>query len=181
MIPLYFVTCDFISLSLQGAGGGLAATATTNHGSAVGNNIMMAGIVRQVVTLSVFGTLSVQFFVRIRNTPMHALSVEAQKVWESRKFRWFCWGIVIAFVTTYARCVYRIAEMSGGWKNKIMQDEVSFIIFESGICAVALMALCVAHPGYCFEQKRGNYTRAFAEDSVLPGQKAENHSNSSMA
>lgn len=24
-----------------------------------------------------------------------------------------------------------IAEMSGGWRNKIMQDEVGFIIFES--------------------------------------------------
>jgi hypothetical protein len=26
---------------------------------------------------------------------------------------------------------YSIAEMAGGWRNKIMQDEVGFILFES--------------------------------------------------
>lgn len=105
--PFIFVTCDLISLSLQGAGGGLAATATTAHGSAVGSDVMLAGIVWQVVTLTVFGLLSVQFFVRVKKTPKYQLSVEAQKVWESGKFWFFCWGIIIAFATTYVRCVYR--------------------------------------------------------------------------
>lgn len=105
--PYIFVTCDLISLSLQGAGGGLAATATTNQGSAIGSNVMMAGIVWQVATLLVFGALSVLFFFRVKNTPKYQLSAEAQKVWESRQFWFFCAGIVVAFVTTFARCVYR--------------------------------------------------------------------------
>lgn len=102
-----FVTCNLISLSLQGAGGGLAATAKASHGSAVGSNVMMAGIVWQVAALLVFGALSVLFFLRVENTPEYQLSAEAQKVWESRRFWFFCLGIVITFVTTFARCVYR--------------------------------------------------------------------------
>lgn len=105
--PYIFVTCDLISLSLQGAGGGLAATAKTNHGSAVGSHVMMAGIVWQVATLTVFGALSVLFFLRVRSTPKYQLSAEAQKVWDSRRFWFFYVGIVVSFVTTFARCVYR--------------------------------------------------------------------------
>lgn len=105
--PYIFVTCDLISLSLQGAGGGLAATATTDHGSAMGSDIMLAGIVWQVITLSIFGVMSVLFFLRVKAAPKYQLSTEAQKVWESRNFWVFCWGIVVAFATTYVRCVYR--------------------------------------------------------------------------
>ncbi|KAJ5710565.1 hypothetical protein N7488_004721 [Penicillium malachiteum] len=105
--PYIFVTCDIISLSLQGAGGGLAATATTNHGTAQGSDIMLAGIVWQVVTLTVFGIFSAQFFLRVKRTPKYQLSNEAQKVWESRKFRFFCLGIFISFASTYVRYVYR--------------------------------------------------------------------------
>ncbi|KAJ5281726.1 hypothetical protein N7478_007098 [Penicillium angulare] len=129
--PFIFVSCDLISLSLQGAGGGLAATATTSQGSATGSDVMLAGIVWQVITLTVFGLLSCQFFLLVKGTPKYQLSVDAQKLWEDRKFWFFWWGVVLAFTTTYVRCVYRIAEMAGGWRNKIMQDETGFIIFES--------------------------------------------------
>lgn len=105
--PYIFVSCDIISLILQGAGGGLAATATTQDASAVGSNVMMAGIVWQVVTLTMFGSMSVFFLLRIKNAPKDQLTVEAQKVWNSRNFWMFFWGIFVAFITTYARCVYR--------------------------------------------------------------------------
>ena len=105
--PYIFVSCDIISLILQGAGGGLAATAKTQNASAVGSNVMMAGIVWQVVTLTMFGLMSVHFLLRIKGAPKDRLTVKAQKVWNSRKFWMFFWGIFVAFITTYARCVYR--------------------------------------------------------------------------
>jgi hypothetical protein len=105
--PYIFVSCDIVSLILQGAGGGLAATATTQAGSAMGSNVMMAGIVWQVVTLTMFGSLSVYFLLRVKNAHQDQLTLEAQKVWNSRKFWMFFWGIFVAFITTYARCVYR--------------------------------------------------------------------------
>ncbi|KAJ5983217.1 hypothetical protein N7481_005316 [Penicillium waksmanii] len=171
--PFIFVTCDLISLSLQGAGGGLAATATTTQGSAVGSDVMLAGIVWQVATLTVFGILSVQFFLRVKKAPKYQLSVDAQKLWKSRKFWFFCWGIVVAFTTTYIRCVYRIAEMAGGWRNSIMQDETGFIVCESIMCVLSVVALCIAHPGFCLEQMRGNYTKVAAENVKLLEEKTE--------
>ncbi|CAG8908303.1 unnamed protein product [Penicillium egyptiacum] len=130
--PYIFVSCDIISLILQGAGGGLAAAAKTSKASDMGSNVMLAGIVWQVVTLTVFAVMSGYFLLCIKNAPKDRLTVEARKVWNSRNFWAFFWGIFVAFVTTYVRCVYRM-------------------------CAVAVIALCVTPPGYFFPQMRGDY------------------------
>ncbi|KGO72766.1 RTA-like protein [Penicillium italicum] len=156
--PYIFVTCDIVSLVLQGAGGGLAAAAKTSKASDMGSNVMMAGIVWQVATLTVFGVMSGHFLLQIQNASKDGLTVEARKVWNSRNFWVFFWGTFVSFVTTYIRCVYRIAEMAGGWKNPIMQDELDFTILESIMCAVAVIVLCVTPPGYFFPQMHGNYT-----------------------
>jgi uncharacterized membrane protein len=105
--PYIFVTCDVISLILQGAGGGLAAAAKTQHDNDVGSNVMIAGIIWQVVTLTVFGLMSGQFLLRIKSAPKDKMTVEARRVWNSRSFWVFFWGILVAFFTTYIRCVYR--------------------------------------------------------------------------
>ncbi|KAL2696258.1 hypothetical protein AAEP93_002672 [Penicillium crustosum] len=155
--PYIFVPCDILSLVLQGAGGALAATATTPDDSSLGSDIMLAGIIWQVVTLTVFGLLWAQYFRHVKKAQGHHLSVEAENVWVSKNFWVFCGGIVVAFLTTYARCVYRIAEMAGGWQNSIMQDELTFIIFESAMCAVAVLALSITHPGHFFKHINGKY------------------------
>ncbi|KAL4869078.1 RTA-like protein [Aspergillus spectabilis] len=146
-----FITCDLISLSLQGAGGGLAASAGHDiEMQNAGSSVMLAGVVWQVVTLTVFAVISVHFFLQVKTASKIRLSREAREVWESRKFWVFCWGVGISFFTTYARCVYCIAEMAGGWRNPILQDEIGFIVLESAMCSVAVVALCITHPAYCF-------------------------------
>jgi hypothetical protein len=105
--PYIFVTCDIVSLVLQGVGGGISATAKTSSKIDIGSHIMMAGICWQVLTLTVFGVMSAQFLLCIRGAPKEVLSLEAQRVWKSSKFWSFFWGIAIAFATTYIRCLYR--------------------------------------------------------------------------
>ncbi|OKL57332.1 hypothetical protein UA08_07453 [Talaromyces atroroseus] len=164
--PYIFVTCDLLSLILQGTGGGLAATATTPHDASIGSDVMLAGIVWQVITLTVFGLLWAQYLWSVKKAPAHQLSVEAENVWMRKNFWIFCSGILVAFVATYARCVYRIAEMAGGWQNSIMQDETTFIIFESAMCAVAVLTLCITHPGHFFKHMNGKYATVNTEDSI---------------
>jgi hypothetical protein len=56
-----FITTDIFSLVLQVCGGGIVATASSGSLLSVGTGLMMAGIVLQVVTLLVFGAISVDF------------------------------------------------------------------------------------------------------------------------
>ncbi|KAM5440944.1 hypothetical protein MferCBS31731_004083 [Microsporum ferrugineum] len=162
-----FIGVDLLSLTLQGIGGGLAATAKSNKAQQdAGTNVMIAGIVWQVFTLTVFGFLVAHFFWRLRSERRHTANPTAKQLWGSRKFKLFLGSTTIAFLFIFIRCVYRIAEMVGGWRNEIMQDEVSFVVLESFLCLVAAMLMTVFHAGDCFPQMRSDFVAAKFADSL---------------
>lgn len=124
-----FILCDLLSLILQGAGGGLAATADTDASAATGNNLMMAGIVWQVFTLLVFGILAGEYAARAYRRRSEWTQPVVNLV-SSMRFKLFVGSIATAFTVILIRCVYRIAEMAGGWRNEIMQNEAEFIVLD---------------------------------------------------
>ena len=127
-----FICCDIFSLILQGAGGGLAASAGDNKSSEdIGNDLMISGIVWQVATLLIFACLSIDYFSRLYKN-RSTLSPASKAIHRQLKFRLFFIGIFVSLVTIMTRCVFRIAEMSGGWRNPIMQDEVKFMVLDGG-------------------------------------------------
>ncbi|KAL6714766.1 hypothetical protein ACLMJK_008191 [Lecanora helva] len=145
-----FILCDLFSLILQGAGGGTAATA--DNGSSeqdTGNDLMMAGIVWQVFTLLVFGILVGDYALRVR-AHKSELKPSALKLLHDRKFQVFVWGLVLAYLTIFTRCVFRIGEMAGGWSNSIMQDETDFIVLDGVMIVIATFCLTAFHPGWMF-------------------------------
>lgn len=126
-----FIVFDLVSLILQAAGGGIASSADTEDQQKVGDNLMMAGISWQVAALSIFGaTAATYVWRRWKALGQYPLSSEAAAAVGDLKFRLFVVGVVTAWFTIFIRCVYRIIEMAGGWRNSIMQDEPSFIALE---------------------------------------------------
>jgi hypothetical protein len=125
-----FIGADLLSLILQGAGGGIAS-GNDDSTQELGDDLLMAGISWQVVALFFFGAMVAWYVVRrsraLKHTP---LSAEAASTIKQLKFRLFAFGVGSAWFAIFLRCVYRIAEMAGGWGNEIMRDEVTFIIFE---------------------------------------------------
>ena len=124
-----FILCDLFSLILQGAGGGLAATADSDSSASTGNNLMMAGIVFQVFTLLIFAILSGEYFYRALSR-RNEWSQSVVNLVSSMRFKLFVGSISTAFTVIFIRCVYRIAEMAGGWRNDIMQNEAEFIVLD---------------------------------------------------
>ncbi|KAL6407303.1 hypothetical protein AUP68_10133 [Ilyonectria robusta] len=161
-----FIAADVVSLALQATGGGLAVMAGDDKDRLdLGNNVMMAGIAFQVVTLSIFAILTVLFLVRrVRARTSDPLSGTALETWHSTKFRWFLSGLITAFTSVFIRCVYRIAEMRGGWGNSLMRDQITFIILEGCMMLIATSAQTILHPGHFFptmadsHMKPGNRT-----------------------
>lgn len=90
---------------------------------------MMVGLVSQVVTLAVFGIMATDVFFRIRKF-RGEFNESTNALRHSRRFKYFLVAFVTAYITIFIRCAYRIAEMSGGWRNPIMQNEVLFIVLD---------------------------------------------------
>jgi hypothetical protein len=144
-----FIAGDLVSLVLQGAGGGIAATADDSNLQDIGTNLMIAGVVIQVVTLAAFGYLLVEYALRTYRR-LNELSTESICLLQHARFRYFMGAIIVAYFGILIRCIYRIPELSGGWRSELMRDEPSFIALEGVMIVVAVAALTIFHPGYCF-------------------------------
>jgi hypothetical protein len=148
-----FITSDFISLVLQGAGGGLAATATDHSGSETGRAVMLAGVVFQVVSLLIFMGLWLEFIYRLRRTSESAKEVRFLHLRTTKNFAYFQYALGAAVVLIFIRSVYRVAELNQGFDGPIANDEVSFMILEGPMILLAVLAMTVLHPGIAFGGK----------------------------
>jgi hypothetical protein len=94
-----FISCDLVSLILQGAGGGIAATAASGDQSQInlGTNIMIGGLSFQVFSLLLFMILCVDFALRIRKVPEPQRNEEYQALRRTRLFKGFLLGMLIKF------------------------------------------------------------------------------------
>ncbi|KAF2430915.1 RTA1 like protein, partial [Tothia fuscella] len=150
-----FISCDIFSIVLQGAGGGLASAADDNDTTLLnaGNNLMIAGLAWQVFTLVLFGALSAEYVYQIRRH-VHELNPQTHDMRQSKRFKFFVGAVALAYIAILMRCVYRVAEMAGGWGNEIMQDEAMMLGLDSFMIAIAMVALNLFHPGLCFDFRR---------------------------
>jgi hypothetical protein len=130
MYTRFFIVCDIVSLSLQGAGGGVASSSTTSSTLSLGNNLMLAGLIFQIVTLAIFGLICMDFAIRAQKFPSRKSSTY-NTLRSSIRFRGFLVAVFVTFLTIFTRCVYRVVELGGGWNNSLQREEIPFIILES--------------------------------------------------
>ncbi|KAL6703141.1 hypothetical protein ACN47E_010203 [Coniothyrium glycines] len=150
-----FVGCDLVALILQGTGGGMAATARDSQGSRLGVNIMIAGLISQVVTMMLFLGLWADVVRRVRRSKAYgALRCAQPSLYDelraTRRFRFFQWSLFLATILIFIRCIYRVAELWEGFSGKLANHEVTFMIFEGQLIILAVAAMTVFHPGRVF-------------------------------
>ncbi len=122
--PLMFVPADVSCLVVQAIGGGIAAAAGKGKLGLLqhGNRTIMAGIVLQVIVLAAFGGLAGDYLFRagkyFRGGNVDAEHRAGAALWVEKKFQTFIWAMGVAYASLLIRCIYRIAEMAGGWGNQ---------------------------------------------------------------
>ncbi|KAJ7692474.1 RTA1 like protein-domain-containing protein [Mycena rosella] len=145
-----FVSCDFIALCAQGAGGGLAATANNDAGAKLGANIMLGGIVFQFVAIIAYAGCAADFLRRwkadkpVREVP--AYDREMRTAMDPR-VKLLIWALTFSTFVLFIRSIYRIVELSTGWNGVVIQTQVYFNVFDGGMVVLALYTINIAHPG----------------------------------
>ncbi|CZR53242.1 related to YER185w, Rta1p [Phialocephala subalpina] len=148
---LFFCTCDLICLVLQGMGGGIASTASTVSGSNTGKNIMLAGLIFQLISLSLFAVACTDFFLRVRKQ-RGMWNPRYLNIVNSKLFKAFLFGLATATITIFVRSVYRCAELSGGFNSTLFtSDEALFMILEGLMIVIACSCLTILHPAIAFQ------------------------------
>ncbi|KAK1255066.1 hypothetical protein MKX08_009061 [Trichoderma sp. CBMAI-0020] len=140
-----FIPLDIICLALQAAGGALSTILTGNSGV----NVSMAGLVLQVIVLVIFSAAFADYMIRYIRSQRRQF--QGQAVF-GRRFGAFFGGLTAAIVLILARCAYRVAELQEGYDSALFHDQISFIVLEGVLIALAVVALCFGHPGLMFSQ-----------------------------
>lgn len=133
---IIFITFDFISICVQALSGGLAASASATYPSGntePGTRIMMAGIIVQLVSMTIFGFLWVLFLWRAR---AKAVSERAVVVATS-----------LSSLLIVVRNLYRVLELSQGWHGQLITHEVFFAVLDGGLMVLAVGAFNLVFPG----------------------------------
>ncbi|KAJ7676958.1 RTA1 like protein-domain-containing protein [Mycena polygramma] len=150
LYTILFLCCDLISLIVQAIGGGAAAEAVNMHRNpAKGGDIMLGGIIFQMVTITVYVFCAGEFLVRyLHNRPVGnagAGKVETPSL--DRKMKVLVCALVFNTTCLFIRAVYRVIELSDGWSGRIIQTQVYFNVLDGAMITLAIITLNLAHPG----------------------------------
>ena len=133
-----FCSCDFVSLVVQAVGGGLASDAagTPNGDTKPGTDVMVAGILFQMVSIAAFTVLGVNFLIRVRNNVF------------SPKLKLLVAATSFSVVMIFARSVYRCIELLQGWAGFLITREGYFIALDGALMVAAVGIFNICHPSW---------------------------------
>lgn len=121
-----FITCDVISLSLQGTGGGMSSSSSGS--SNLGVDIAIAGLSSQVFSLTVFSCLATDYAIRYWRGHQGKMASDGRI---TKQFSIFVGFLTFAVICILIRCVYRIDELSKGYTTgKLIHNQGLFIALE---------------------------------------------------
>jgi hypothetical protein len=134
----------------------MASVASQNGKSVVtADNIMIAGLAFQVITLFAFMALALDFALRVhrRRKALGASALDQNPriaaIRGSWLFKGFVAAITLSTICIFWRCVFRVAELSDGWSGPLMHRQDLFVGFEGVMIVVACLALNFFHPAVC--------------------------------
>lgn len=147
---LIFCSCDFFSLFLQAIGGAMASAATNYDSTQMGVNVMLAGLSVQVASLFLFACLCGDFAMRLYQNPL-SWDRRHESIYSSKLFKAFLIGLSVSTLAIFIRSCFRVAELSGGFRGPLANNEFSFMILEGCMISIACGCLTLMHPGTAFQ------------------------------
>ncbi|RGP59891.1 hypothetical protein FSPOR_11001 [Fusarium sporotrichioides] len=145
-----FIPSDIISLILQAVGGALSCVASTHKDVKTGEDISLAGLIFQVVTLICFLALFIDYVVKA--------SKSSSRNRLDKPMMTFLIFLFLSTIFILIRCAYRIAELGQGYFSALFRDEGLYIGLESCMMCVAVLLLNAGHPGYAFSKSQEEVT-----------------------
>ncbi|EIM86347.1 RTA1-like protein [Stereum hirsutum FP-91666 SS1] len=157
-----FLTADVVALIIQTLGGGMAAKAVkSGNDPKPGSHTMLAGVVFQLVSLTIYSLMGVEFLLRHhKNNPVnhaHAKAMGPTKPVFSSRVKLMLWGLAQMDIYLFTRSVYRVVELADGWFGKIHRTEIYFVILDGLMILLAMLTLNIFHPGFLLRQREDDH------------------------
>ncbi|KAH6879917.1 RTA1 like protein-domain-containing protein [Coprinopsis sp. MPI-PUGE-AT-0042] len=168
---IIFCSCDIISLVVQAVGGAIASMGDTHEEAERGGQIMLGGIVFQLIMIVIYCIMATEYCVRYFNDrPVRAFSMKHTEFLARgelvHKIKIMLAALALNTVCLFIRSVYRTIELSDGWNGRIIRTEVYFNVLDGAMVVLAIYAFNYCHPGRLLEDASGKMSALKSETSL---------------
>ncbi|KAF5346331.1 hypothetical protein D9758_011528 [Tetrapyrgos nigripes] len=149
-----FFSCDIIALVVQSVGGAIASGNDIPQSTVdLGSNIMLGGIIFQLIIIASFCVLAYMFFrAHHEDRPVRSKGPEETPRGKIHgKIQLLIYAIGFNTALLFVRAIYRTAELADGFQGKIITTEWPFLVFDALFVLLATFAYNVFHVGRMME------------------------------
>ncbi|KAJ9490235.1 hypothetical protein VN97_g3032 [Penicillium thymicola] len=133
-----FVMCDVVSFVVQGGASGMMAT---GNNVKTASNIVVAGLVVQVVMFGLFIVTSIVFEVRMRRSPTtETLGERINRMSQLRT-------LLAVSALILIRNIFRVVEYAAGDDGYPLTHEWMLYVFDSVLMIISMLVWGIWHPG----------------------------------
>ncbi|KAH9848569.1 RTA1 like protein-domain-containing protein [Lenzites betulinus] len=153
-----FITSDIGALLVQSVGGGIAASTRKPEIIQLGGRIILAGVIFQLASLTLFCMLVGEYYVRCLTFASLQAAPEvlfndvvivanSLRSFASPQMIQLSVGVGLTTVLLYLRAVYRTVELAYGLGGSVMKTQSLFVVLDGGMVLLAMVILNICHPG----------------------------------
>ncbi|RPD81652.1 RTA1-domain-containing protein [Lentinus tigrinus ALCF2SS1-7] len=144
-ITVVFVISDVTTFLVQAAGA-LLSISHNQKLSKTGEHIFLAGLALQLASFAFFVLVALRFLYRVKTMEPHTWAMDREKPWH-RDWRALSYVLLISSVGILIRCVYRVIELSQGYRGHLATTEGYFYGLDSLPLFIAVVVYTPFWPG----------------------------------
>lgn len=142
-----FVTGDIVSFMIQGGGAGILVRADSENSHKMGENIIIGGLIFQILIFGIFCIVSLTFHRRFgRHGPVESYR---DIPWQS--------VIVMLYATSglvMVRNIFRVVEYAMGQDGYLLSNEWCVYMFDGALMFFTMLFFAIKYPSRLFPTKR---------------------------
>ncbi|KKF96581.1 Protein RTA1 [Ceratocystis platani] len=146
----FFLVGDIASILLQGIGGGQLANADTASQRSSGENLIVGGLVVQILFFTLFMVVTCLFHMRIKKKPTSAIK-RLDNTWYRLLLVLYAASFLIL-----VRSLFRMIEYIQGSESVLQTEEIFIYVLDATLMLMASVLLNIFHPSKCFSDKNSS-------------------------
>lgn len=131
---------DCFAFGIQSAGASLLSSDTPSTVK-IGNYIVIAGLITQIISFALFLVVAGIFHVRMAKIPPSP-QLARDRPWSKHMI-----SLYVVSALIFVRSVVRVVEYIQGTEGYIFSHEVFVYVFDGGLMGVAVAVMGLVHPG----------------------------------
>ncbi|KAJ5775377.1 uncharacterized protein N7511_000388 [Penicillium nucicola] len=145
-----FVCGDVLAFLIQAGGGAMLSGAKSSKNLKLGEDVIIVGLVVQILFFGFFVIVSVIFHTRMSGYPTTAAL--------STKVNWRVYLMVLytASFLIMVRCIYRVAEYIQGQKGTLQSHEYFAYIFDTALVFLVMVIFAIFHPSQVVQRTKAD-------------------------